>query len=64
MIRILTLIYRYSIFILKIPLDLNLSLGCILSIVTYYNTTGEFNMKKYAFITGANKGMDMNLFAN
>ena len=56
MIRILTLIYRYSIFILKIPLDLNLSLGCILSIVTYYNTTGEFNMKKYAFITGANKG--------
>ena len=64
MIRILTLIYRYSIFILKIPLDLNLSLGCILSIVTYYNTTGGIQYEKYAFITGANKGIDMNLYVN
>ena len=61
MIRILTHINRYFIFILKTPLDLNLSLGCILSFVTYYNNTGGIQYEKYAFITVANKGIGYEL---
>ncbi len=49
MIKILTHINRYFIFILKTPLDLNLSLGCILSFVTYYNNTGGIQYEKVCF---------------